>query len=60
MAQDLVDSCFVYESGHGGETSYPAEPALDGFGYSPVPGNLGQVWLGGFAEPVLHGVGGID
>ena len=45
MAQDLVDSA-SFETGQGGETSYPAEPAQDGFGYSPVPGNLGQVWLG--------------
>jgi hypothetical protein len=25
---------------------FPAEPAGAGTGYSPVPGNLGQVWLG--------------
>ena len=29
-----------------GERRFPPEPALDGFSYSPVPGNLGQVWLG--------------
>jgi len=44
-AQDLIDtSSFV--AGQGGQTAFPAEPALDGFSYSPVPGNLGQVWLG--------------
>jgi hypothetical protein len=45
IAQDLVDSA-SFEAGQGGESTYPAEPAQDGFGYSPVPGNLGQVWLG--------------
>jgi hypothetical protein len=45
IAQDLVDSA-SFQSGQGGETTYPAEPAQDGFNYSPVPGNLGQVWLG--------------
>jgi hypothetical protein len=45
VAQDLVDSA-SFESGQGGETTYPAEPGQDGFSYSPVPGNLGQVWLG--------------
>ena len=45
IAQDLVDSA-SFQSGQGGETTFPAEPEQDGFGYSPVPGNLGQVWLG--------------
>jgi hypothetical protein len=44
-AQDLIDSS-SFLAGQGGQTSFPAEPALDGFVYSPVPGNLGQVWLG--------------
>jgi hypothetical protein len=44
-AQDLIDSA-SFSSGQGGQTTFPAEPALDGFAYSPVPGNLGQVWLG--------------
>lgn len=44
-AQDLVDSSSFLE-GQGGQTAFPAEPALDGFTYLPVPGNLGQVWLG--------------
>jgi len=45
VAQDLVDS-----SSYGGQISnaqaYPAEPTLQGFDYSIVPGNLGQAWLG--------------
>jgi hypothetical protein len=45
FAQDLVDSA-SFESGQGGQTTYPAEPAQDSFSYSLVPGNLGQVWLG--------------
>jgi hypothetical protein len=44
-AQDLIDSSSFIE-GQGGQPTFPAEPALDGFLYSPVPGNLGQVWLG--------------
>ncbi len=44
-AQDLIDSSSFIE-GQGGQPSFPAEPALGGFSYSPVPGNLGQVWLG--------------
>jgi len=45
IAQDIVDSA-SFQSGQGGETTFPAEPALSSFGYSPVPGNLGEVWLG--------------
>src|SRR5579885_932368 len=45
MAQDIIDST-SFQSGEGGLTAFPAEPALASFSYSPVPGNLGQVWLG--------------
>ncbi len=45
MAQDLIDSA-SFAAGQGGAATYPAEPALTGFTYSPVPGNLGEVWLG--------------
>ncbi|HWF10751.1 MAG TPA: hypothetical protein VG297_19925 [Bryobacteraceae bacterium] len=44
-AQDIVDSS-SFVSGQGGATAFPAEPAAAEFDYSPVPGNLGQVWLG--------------
>jgi len=46
-AQDLIDST-SFQAGQGAQAAYPGEPALDGFTYSPVPGNLGQVWLGVF------------
>src|SRR5580658_7875276 len=46
-AQDLLDSS-SFTTGQGGLTTFPAEPALDGFSYSPVPGNLGEVFLGVF------------
>jgi hypothetical protein len=46
-AQDLIDSS-SFTANQGGLTTFPAEPALDGFSYSPVPGNLGEVWLGVF------------
>jgi hypothetical protein len=45
MAQDIIDSS-SFQSGEGGLTTFPAEPTLSSFSYSPVPGNLGQVWLG--------------
>ena len=48
QAQDVVDS-----TSYGGSTSgaaqlqsFPAEPAVGGFDYAIVPGNLGQAWLG--------------
>jgi hypothetical protein len=46
-AQDLLDSS-SFTTGQGGLMTFPAEPALDGFSYSPVPGNLGEVFLGVF------------
>jgi len=52
VAQDLIDSS-SFVNGQGGQTGFPAEPALDGFSYAPVPGNLGQVWLGVFPTQFL-------
>jgi hypothetical protein len=45
VAQDLIDSS-SFVAGQGQATAFPAEPVLNTFSYSPVPGNLGQVWLG--------------
>jgi hypothetical protein len=45
QAQDIVDSA-SFTSGQGTMVTFPAEPAAAPFIYSPVPGNLGQVWLG--------------
>jgi hypothetical protein len=45
LAQDVVDST-SFSAGAGQLTSFPAEPALGGFDYSIVPGNLGEAWLG--------------
>jgi hypothetical protein len=44
-AQDLLDSA-SFTAGQGGAAVFPAEPAQTGFTYSPIPGNLGEVWLG--------------
>jgi hypothetical protein len=44
-AQDVIDSS-SFATGQGSITAFPAEPAAAAFTYSPVPGNLGQVWLG--------------
>jgi hypothetical protein len=45
QAQDVVDSA-SFLAGAGQLESFPAEPALDAFDYSIVPGNMGQAWLG--------------
>lgn len=44
-AKDILDSA-SFESGQGGLTQFPNEPAAGGFDYSIIPGHLGQVWLG--------------
>ena len=48
QAQDVVDSAsFGSSSGGAAELqSFPSEPALSGFDYTIVPGNLGEAWLG--------------
>jgi len=44
-AADIVDSkSFV--AGQGGLAAFPAEPAVSALGDFPVPGHLGQVWIG--------------
>jgi len=45
VAQDVLDSA-SFIPGQGGMALFPDEPALTGFTYSPIPGNLGQVWIG--------------
>lgn len=45
IAADLLDSA-SFESGQGGLTQFPAEPTVSELIYSPVPGHLGQAWVG--------------
>jgi hypothetical protein len=45
MAQDVVDSA-SFQSGQGGLTAFPQEPAPEAVDYGLIPGNLGQVWMG--------------
>ena len=45
VAQDLVDGT-SFISGQNGATTFPTEPQSNGISYSPVAGNLGQVWIG--------------
>jgi hypothetical protein len=45
VAQDLQDSASL-SSGASQLQSFPGEPALGALDYSPVPGNLGEAWLG--------------
>jgi hypothetical protein len=51
-SQDLLDTT-SFESGQGGLTSFPAEPADTGFDYTIVPGHLGQVWMGAIPTQFL-------
>ncbi len=44
-ARDVIDSV-SFEPGQGELTEFPAEPALEQFDYSIIPGHLGQAWLG--------------
>ncbi len=46
LAQDVLDSSSFSSSGAGQLSAFPAEPALDAFDFSVVPGNMGQAWLG--------------
>jgi hypothetical protein len=48
QAQDVVDSASFGNSSGGAAQlqNFPAEPALSGFDYTIVPGNLGEAWLG--------------
>ena len=51
-AQDIVDSA-SFIAGQGGASVFPVEPAIASSSYSPVPGNLGQIWLGVIANQFL-------
>jgi hypothetical protein len=44
-AQDVIDSV-SFTAGQGGLGSFPAEPSVSSNLPQPVPGNLGQAWLG--------------
>jgi hypothetical protein len=45
MAQDLLDTS-SFTAGMGQLASFPAEPTIEAFDYSIVPGNMGEAWLG--------------
>jgi hypothetical protein len=45
IAQDVMDTS-SFSAGAAQLQSFPAEPTLDAFDYSIVPGNMGQAWLG--------------
>jgi hypothetical protein len=44
-AQDVIDTV-SFAAGQGGLSSFPAEPSVSSNQPQPVPGNLGQAWLG--------------
>ena len=45
-AADVLDSA-SFETGVGGLTDFPGEPVLEDLMEEPVPGHLGQAWIGG-------------
>jgi len=45
-AQDVLDSSSFTSGGASQLQNFPQEPAVAGFNFSVVPGNLGQAWLG--------------
>lgn len=51
-AQDILDTV-SFGAGQGGLSSFPAEPAVSGSTGLPIPGNLGQAWLGTPANKFL-------
>jgi len=51
-AKDVLDTT-SFTAGQGGLASFPAEPALSAFSAVPIPGNLGQAWLGAAAAKFL-------
>lgn len=48
-AADLIDSV-SFASGQGALSAFPPEPLLSDFQYQPIPGHLGQAWLGAIPE----------
>ncbi len=51
-AKDVLDTT-SFVAGQGGLSSFPAEPAASASAAVPVPGNLGQAWLGATASKFL-------
>lgn len=49
FAADMIDNV-SFEVGQGGLTAFPEEPSGDDLIENPVPGHLGQAWIG--VEPV--------
>lgn len=51
-AADIVDSS-TFSGPSAGLGAFPAEPAVNEFDYSIVPGHLGQAWIGASANQVF-------
>jgi hypothetical protein len=51
-AAENIDSASLLPT-VGGLTAFPTEPAVESATWAPVPGNLGQVWLGNSQTQVL-------
>jgi hypothetical protein len=57
-AQDVIDSV-SFTAGQGGLGSFPSEPTIDANQPQPVPGNLGQAWLGSPSSRFLTVTGAV-
>jgi hypothetical protein len=44
-AADIIDTG-SFETGQGGLSAFPDEPPISGLLETPIPGHLGQIWLG--------------
>jgi len=50
-ADDMGSAAF--QASKSGLTAFPTEPAVQAETWAPVPGNLGQMWLGSTPSQVL-------
>jgi len=44
-AKDLIDS-ITFEAGMAGVTEFPVEPVVEPGAGAPIPGHIGQIWIG--------------
>lgn len=51
-AADVIDSA-AFTGGQGALTSFPVEPLIEAYTAQPVPGHLGQAWMGALAEQMF-------
>jgi len=52
VAVDVLDST-SFQAGQGGLAAFPAEPAMASFDETPIPGFVGQIWIGSTPAQML-------